>query len=89
MEIKRKVEVQVTTHRRYLIRRFPAELQIFCAECGEPMLAADQAANVFKISQRRIFQIVELGGLHLTETKNGVMMICLNSLAAFLGGEGS
>jgi len=87
MEIKRKIEMVVATNSRYIIRQSPSGRQIACAECGYPMLTAEQAANIFGITQRRIFQIIETAGAHYTELEAGAVMVCLTSLAAVLDGE--
>lgn len=87
MEIKRKFEMLVATNRRYVIRQSAPGRQILCAECGEPMLTAEQAANLFGIQQRRIFQIIETEAAHFTETKAGAAMICITSLAIVLDAE--
>jgi len=87
MEIKRKFEMLIATNRRYTIRQSAPARQIACAECGEPMLTTEQAANIFGITQRRIFQIIETEAAHFTETEAGALMICLNSLAAVLDCE--
>lgn len=87
MEIKRKFEMLVTTNRRYTIRQSPPGRQIGCAECGEPMLTTEQAAGLFGITQRRVFQIIETKAAHFTEIEAGAVMICLPSLAAVLEGE--
>lgn len=84
MKIKRKVEMVVATNRRYKIHQSPTVKQFACAECGEPMLMTEQVAGFFGIKQRRIFQIIETKAVHFSETKAGVMMICLTSLAVFL-----
>lgn len=87
MEIKRKFEMSVATNRRYIIRQSKQNGQIACAKCGEPMLTAEQSANIFGIKQRRIFQIIETEAAHFTEIEAGAMMICLTSLAEVLNGE--
>ena len=51
------------------------------------MLTIAQAAVLFCLKQSRIFQIVETGAAHFTETEAGALMICLNSLAAVLEGD--
>ena len=87
MKIKRKFELLTVVNRRYLIRQSAPGRQIACAECGEPMLTTEQAAKIFGIKQRRIFQIIETEAAHFTETEAGALMICLNSLAAVLDCE--
>ena len=86
MEIKRSFEMLVATNRRYIIRQSAPGRQIACAECGEPMLTAEQAANIFGIKQRRIFQIIETEAAHFTEIEAGAVMICMTSLAEVLDG---
>jgi len=86
MEIKRKFELLIDTNRRYIIRQPASGRQIACAECGEPMLTTEQAARIFGIKQRRIFQIIETEAAHFTETEAGAVIICLTSLAEVLGG---
>ena len=80
MEIKRKFDFLISTNRRYIIRQSAPVKQITCAECGEPMLTTEQAAKIFGIKQRRIFQIIETETAHFNETKAGAVMICILSL---------
>ena len=51
------------------------------------MLPVEQAAGLFGIRQRRIFQIIEAEAAHFTELEAGAVMICLTSLAEVLDGE--
>ena len=85
MEFKRTTEIFVETNRRFVIRQ-PEESaeQSACPNCAEPMLAAEQIAQVFGISQRRIFQLVETGAAHFAEISGGAMMICPSSVAEIL-----
>jgi hypothetical protein len=84
MKIKRNFEKLTVTKRRFVICQTPSDKQTACAECGEPMLRIAQAAKLFGIKQRRIFQIIETGAAHFTEAEAGALMICLNSLSAVL-----
>jgi len=86
MEIKRKFEMSVATNRRYIIHQSASGRQIPCAECGEPMLTTEQAASIFDIKQRRIFQFIETEAAHFTETEAGAVLICLTYLAEVLDG---
>ncbi len=87
MEIKRKFDLLIETNRRYVIRQMPPSEKTACAECGEPMLRVEQAADFFGIKQRRIFQIIETEAAHFTETGAGAVIICITSLADFLDAE--
>lgn len=87
MKIKRKFEVLVSTNRRFIIRQSRGVDRQACAECGEPMLATEQAAVFFGIKQRRIFQIIEAEAAHFFETDAGAAVICLSSLATVLDSD--
>ena len=87
MEIKRKFETLIATKRRYVIRQSPPIKQTTCAECGEPMLTIEQAADLLGIKQRRIFRIIETGAAHFTEIEAGATIICITSLVEFLDGK--
>lgn len=84
MEIKRKFEFLVSTNEKFIVRKSSAHRQIACAKCGEPMLTAEQAAGMFGITQRRIFQIIETDAAHFAEAEACAVMICLPSLAKVL-----
>lgn len=84
MEIKRKVELTVTTNRRYIIRRPASKSSAECAVCGKPTLTAEQSAKFFGISQRYLFRIIETNALHYAETETSEVLICITSLAEFL-----
>lgn len=84
MKIKRKIEMLVATNEIYVIRKSSTHRPTACAKCGKPMLTAEQTANLFGITQRRIFQMIEAGAAHYTEAEAGAVMICLSSLAAVL-----
>jgi hypothetical protein len=47
------------------------------------MLAPAIAAEIFGISQREIFRLIESGTLHFIERQPGAAMICLPSLVDF------
>lgn len=84
MEIKRKVEIFFETRRQFVIHQPETIEQIFCLECGEPMLAAEQAAEFFGTTRRQIYRYIETGGPHFLEAAAGAVMICIFSLAAII-----
>ncbi|HRI02856.1 MAG TPA: hypothetical protein PLL77_03850 [Pyrinomonadaceae bacterium] len=82
MEIKRKIEIFTATNRRFVVRRNKPAHDIACVSCGTTMVTAEQAAEIFGISQRSVFQFVETGRVHFTElTEGGAAMICITSFA--------
>ena len=84
MEIKRKTEIFVETSRRFVIHGPEKAEQVVCSQCGEPMLAAEQAAALLDVGRRTIYQTIENGTSHFFETEKGVLMVCPNSLAEYL-----
>ncbi|HEX8264676.1 MAG TPA: hypothetical protein VF596_04575 [Pyrinomonadaceae bacterium] len=83
MEIKRTTEILVETNRRFVIRRAEESgEQLFCSRCGEPMLAAEQAASLIGISCRAVYRHIENGNIHFAEIETGAVMICISSLAS-------
>lgn len=84
MKIKRKIEFLTVKNEKFFVRKTAMSGHIFCAECGGPMLTAEQTAGTFGITQRRIFHFIETGEAHFTETQAGAVMICLTSLAKVL-----
>ncbi len=87
MEVVTKIEMFLATRRRYVVHRSPTGRLLNCTQCGQPMVTAEQAAATLGINQRRLFQIIEAGGLHYAETPGMAMMICLTSLANFLDSD--
>ena len=80
MEIKRKFELLIETNRRYVIRQSSPGAPVACAQCSEPMLRVEQAADFFNIKQRHIFQIIETEAVHFSEIEAGAALICITSL---------
>ncbi|HEY0405758.1 MAG TPA: hypothetical protein VGC89_08515 [Pyrinomonadaceae bacterium] len=81
--MKRKTEITVRTDRLVIVRRQPvAGVGAWCEGCAKPatMLSVDEAAAVARSSSRAIYRRVEADTLHFTETPEGRLLICLNSL---------
>ena len=55
-----------------------------CDRCTEPsgMITPDEAAALCEVSTRTIYQWLELGAIHFSETDSEGLLICLSSLAA-------
>jgi hypothetical protein len=80
--VKRKTEITIQTHRVLVIRQRRITTHLWCERCGGQveMLAAEQAAAAFGLSQRVLFRKIEGGQLHFTETDEGPLLICSNSI---------
>lgn len=84
MEIKRTTEIFVETKRRLVVYQPETIEPVFCLDCNEQMLAAEQAAAVFQINCRSIYRFIETGAAHFAETEAGAALVCPSSLAALI-----
>lgn len=75
----------VKTDRRFIIREQPLKTKTSCPACSEPMIEVEQAAKLFEIKQRQVFQMIETGKVHFIETDTGKALICIASMT----GEGN
>jgi len=82
VKIKRRTEITVETDRVLIIRWDHTSVHTWCALCAEQvkMLTAEGAAAAAGVSLRAICRRVESGQLHFSETPDGQLLICLNSL---------
>ena len=81
-DTKRRIEITVDRHRLVFLRRPSASPSSWCASCGEQvaMLTPDEAATVANVSSRTIYRRVEAGEIHYTETPEGLVRVCANSI---------
>ena len=81
--MKRRTEITIETERLVIMARSFTRKQLsWCSWCDEgvDMLSTDNAALVGKVSSRTIFRWVEAGIVHSSETPDGLLLICPNSL---------
>ncbi|MEK6280727.1 MAG: hypothetical protein AABN95_10275 [Acidobacteriota bacterium] len=80
--MKRKTEITIQTRRVLIVRRPSGTTRLQCHHCGPSveMLPAGEAAAVTSFTERAVFQLAEKGHLHSTETPDGRLFVCLNSL---------
>ena len=83
MRRKRRTEVFVETEVEIEVRRRTRRLApVWCAACGAEveMAAPDVAGAAVEVSARTVFGWVEAGRVHFTETTEGALLVCLQSL---------
>jgi hypothetical protein len=80
--VKRRTEVTIEFD-EVIIRRSQAITWDWCNKCAEQvqMLTPGIAAAAAGVTIRTIYRRVEAGGLHFTETHEGALLICGNSLS--------
>ena len=78
----RKTRVTVETHQVLVVRSGRHFGEDWCVECCQrvKLVTADEAAVLTEVSLRTICKRVEANTLHFTETADGRLFICLNSL---------
>src|SRR5437870_471736 len=82
MSRMRTTKIIVETEQFLAISRRSRAREGWCASCSQEvhLVTAEQATLVSSLSLRRVCVLVETGLLHFTETDDGLLWICLNSL---------
>lgn len=81
--VKRKTtRITVTTAEAWVAHTESLPGERWCEACAASVrwVAAEQAAALASVSARAIYRAVESQQLHFTETADGRLFICLNSL---------
>lgn len=80
--MRRRTEITIETEEVIVIRQQKRLLRACCSECAQQviMLTVDQAAAVANKSSRLIYRMAEAGSIHFLETREGFLLICLQSL---------
>jgi hypothetical protein len=81
MRSTRRMKITVERERLLVVHQEKGS-ESWCAECNATvtMLRPVEAAAVAAVSDRTIFRQIESQRLHFTETSQGAVLICLNSL---------
>ena len=79
---KRTIEINVETEEFYLLRGSRKAVMAWCPACaaGVRMLTAEGAAGAAGVTTRTVYRWVEQGKVHFTETAEGKVLVCVNSL---------
>jgi heterodisulfide reductase subunit C len=78
----RTIEISVETDEVFVIRRVGSPVLVGCAQCGEAtsLVTPEEASRLTGLSCREISRRVEAGLVHFSETTDGLLFICINSL---------
>ena len=78
----RTTEIKVESEEIYLLRGTLKPVRAWCAGCEAvvQMVTPDEAANLAGVTTRIIYRWVEQGKVHFTETREGRVLVCRNSL---------
>jgi hypothetical protein len=77
----KKREITIETHKVFVVHQ-RGSFAAWCVACAETveMVKPEAAAAFLQISLRRVFRRIEAERLHFTETADGSLFICRNSL---------
>ncbi len=86
MEKKRKTKITVETERLVIVRRREKDESGWCGRCEAKVriITPEEAAVAAHVSTRTIYRWIEAERLHFTETPEGFLRICLDSLMSNL-----
>ncbi|HEY2933421.1 MAG TPA: hypothetical protein VGK99_16905 [Acidobacteriota bacterium] len=82
MRRKRRIEVVLEAKEVIVIRGSQKRVRSWCSKCAEEsdMITPDLAAVLSRTTTRVIYRWIECGNLHFTETQDGPLLVCRNSL---------
>ena len=83
MKDRTRTEITIETERVLIVRKCKGSVLTWCSTCAQqvPMVKVDEAAIIARVSSRTIYRWVETEKIHFAETPEGLLLICLNSLA--------
>ena len=83
MGTRRRIEISVERNEFFVIGRPEAPAPAWCESCAGMalMVRPEEAAVIAGVSWREISRRVEAGSVHYSETPDGLLLICINSLS--------
>ena len=83
MKNRTRTEITIETERVLIIRKRKRSVLTWCSTCAQqvPMVKVDEAATIAGVSSRTLYRWVEAEKVHFAETPEGLLLICLSSLA--------
>ena len=80
---KRRLEITFERERVLVISRRRVSVRAWCPGCGRRTLLTtpEGAAETCGLTARDVYRRVEAGEVHFTETADGTLLVCRDSLA--------
>jgi hypothetical protein len=78
----RVIEISVETDEVFVVRRLDGPAVAGCAQCGQAarMVTPEEASRLTGVPCREVSRRVETARVHFTETADGLLFVCINSL---------
>jgi hypothetical protein len=83
MRRSKRTSIRTETKEIWIIRRNEATgIVVWCEDCEAEVqcLSLAETAGFKGLRQSEIFRLVKAGDVHIRETADGLLLICLNSL---------
>ena len=83
---EKQIVITAEKSETYVIRQQPkSTVHVWCHGCDQEIecLTVEQAVTLTGLSARRLFRMVETEGIHFSETGDGQLLVCPNSIAVF------
>ena len=82
MRTTKRTEITIETDRIVVLSRRKVSVLSWCHECSQKtkMVTVDDAATIAGVSARTIYRWTDAEKLHFTETSEGRLLICRESL---------
>ena len=79
---KRTTEIIIEKEEAFVVRKVPRRVFAWCAQCAAEVRVCtpDEAGAAARVGARTVYRWVEAGKVHFTETAEGPLLVCLNSL---------
>lgn len=80
-EQMKKSVITIETWQKTVIR-YDLRPEVWCEHCAATVerISLEQSAHILQTSERAIIRRIETGEVHFTETPEGKLLICGNSL---------
>jgi hypothetical protein len=80
--MKRRTEITIETERVLVISKRKFAARAWCKPCGKQveMVTVDETARLARVSSRTVYRWVETDKLHFTETSDGGLLVCYESI---------
>ena len=81
MKIIKKTHILVETKRKIIVSQSPSDTPLACQQCGGQMMTAQTASTLLGINIREIYQLIEKGNFHFSDSNLEVTHICSSAIS--------
>ena len=82
MRTMKRTEITIETDRLVVLSKRKVSVVSWCRECNQrvKMITVDEAASIAGVTSRTMYRWADAEKLHFTETSEGRLLICRESL---------